>query len=59
MTRLGAGFLLFGACMLLLPFVGLQLRGQHVFGKAQIPIAVVSLIIGLVLVVAGKGDWDE
>ena len=59
MMRLGAGLIVLGACIFILPMIGLQLRGVDQLGGAQIPIANGSIIIGIILVIVGGLRGEE
>ncbi len=53
MKKLGGYLLLFGIAALLLPLIGLQIKFFNLLGGLQTPVAIASIVIGLLITVFG------
>ncbi len=53
MKKLGGYLLFFGIAALLLPLIGLQIKFFNLLGGLQTPVAIASIVIGLLITVFG------
>lgn len=55
MRKFGATLVVLGIGSFVLPFFGLQFKIINIFGEAQWIIAIIAIIVGILMVIFGKG----